>query len=184
MQRVAVKDGLHEIETQLRRLSELERRVLAKLLRRETVTRDTVTTFDEQLSVGDRVADRMAAFGGSWTFILLFLVTMLAWIVFNEMTAQPIDPFPFILLNLGLSCLAALQAPVILMSQNRMASMDRLDARHDYEVNLKAETEIGGLHEKMDRLRERELAELTVLIERQTQALARIEERLAARGMG
>jgi uncharacterized membrane protein len=179
-----VKDGLHEIETQLHRLSELERRVLEKLLRRETVARDTVATFEGQLSLGDRVADRVATFGGSWTFILLFVVTMLVWIAFNSVTAQPFDPFPFILLNLGLSCLAALQAPVILMSQNRMASMDRLDARHDYEVNLKAETEIGGLHEKMDQLRERELVELAALIERQTQTLARIEEHLAARGNG
>lgn len=171
-----------EIETQLRRLSEIERRVLAKLLSRETVARDTVAAFEGQLTLGERLADRMAAFGGSWTFILIFLLTMAVWMTFNARVERPFDPFPFILLNLALSCLAALQAPVILMSQNRMAAMDRLDARHDYEVNLKAEVEIGGLHEKMDHLRERELATLVELLERQAEILRRIDQRLGERG--
>lgn len=98
----------------------------------------------------------MAVFGGSWTFILLFGAVLLAWIALNSLIlariAKPFDPYPFIFLNLVLSALAALQAPVIMMSQNRQAARDRLDARHDYEVNLKAELEILAPHEKLDAL--------------------------------
>ena len=124
--------------------------MLAKLLRREAVSRDPAER-EEALTLGERVADRVASFGGSWTFIFLFLAAMAAWIALND-SAGAFDPYPFILLNLILSCLAALQAPVIMMSQNRQVAKDRLQAQHDYEVNLKAEMEIIGLHAKLDDL--------------------------------
>jgi uncharacterized membrane protein len=145
-----MREVVHDLEGQIGRLGLVERFVLAKLLRREAVSRDPVER-DEAVTLGERVADRVASFGGSWTFIFLFLATMAAWIGLNE-SGQPFDPYPFILLNLILSCLAALQAPVIMMSQNRQASKDRLQAQHDYEVNLKAEMEIIGLHAKLDDL--------------------------------
>jgi len=136
-------------------LGELERRVIAHTMRRERTARDINAEFDQQLTVGDRLADRIATFGGSWTFISAFVAVLLGWIAFNTERPASFDPYPFILLNLVLSCLAALQAPVIMMSQNRMAAKDRLDARHDYEVNLKAEMEIMQLHTKIDDLQQR-----------------------------
>lgn len=105
------------------------------------------------LNLGDRLADRVASFGGSWTFIAAFFGLLLGWIVLNIVGLRhPFDPYPFILLNLVLSCLAAIQAPVIMMSQNRKEQRDRLRAIHDYRVNLKAEHEIRLLHEKIDAL--------------------------------
>lgn len=128
---------------------------------------------EEKLGLGERLADRVAAFGGSWVFILCFGLILLTWILVNsEVLARwhrAFDPYPYILLNLFLSMLAAIQAPVIMMSQNRQAAKDRLQARHDYEVNLRAETEIAALHDKLDALRELELAE----------AMDRVERRLA-----
>ena len=110
------------------------------------------------------MADKVASFGGSWTFISLFMAVMVTWIFLNSFILiklnGPFDPYPYILLNLVLSMLAAIQAPIILMSQNRQAYKDRLSAEHDYEVNLKAELEITGLHEKMDSLREKQWSEL------------------------
>jgi uncharacterized membrane protein len=120
------------------------------------------------------VADRVASFGGSWTFIVLFLAAMAAWMLDNVEAARPFDPYPFILLNLVLSCLAALQAPIIMMSQNRQASKDRLDAQHDYEVNPKAEMEIMALHLKLDELREQHLTALAVAQAEQTKLLERL----------
>lgn len=169
---------LASLETQLARLGELERQGFAKLRHRRTAARDPNQAFDEQLTLGQRVSDRMAAFGGSWVFLGLFAAIMLAWMVYNTERPQPFDPYPFILLNLVLSCLAAVQAPVILMSQNRQSQRDRHDARLDYEVNLKAELEILTLHEKLDVLREKAWSELVALQERQLALLGRIEERV------
>src|SRR5947209_127945 len=111
---------------------------------------------DERLTFGQRIADKVASFGGSWTFIITFGVVILGWIGMNVtlLRAKPFDPYPFILLNLVLSCLAALQAPVIMMSQNRQSSKDRLQADADYETNLKAELEIAHLHKKVDKMYE------------------------------
>jgi len=136
-------------------LGELERRIFAHVLRRNRTSRDTTAEFDAELTFGERLADRIAVFGGSWGFISIFMAVLFAWIAFNLQRPASFDPYPFILLNLVLSCLAALQAPVIMMSQNRMAAKDRLDARHDYEVNLKAELEINQLQIKLDELCER-----------------------------
>jgi uncharacterized membrane protein len=126
------------------------------------------------MGFGERLADRIATFGGSWSFILMFLAVLLGWIAWNSERAS-FDPYPFILLNLVLSCLAAMQAPVIMMSQNRMAAKDRLDARHDYEVNLKAEMEIMQLHGKLDELQQRAWSQLIELQQAQLEALQRIE---------
>ena len=156
-------------------LGELERRVFAHVLHRQRTSRDTTAEFEEQLTFGERLADRIAAFGGSWGFISMFFAALLAWIAWNLERPAGFDPYPFILLNLVLSCLAALQAPVIMMSQNRMAAKDRLDARHDYEVNLKAEMEITQLHAKLDDLQQRAWAHLLDLQQRQLDCLQRVE---------
>ena len=109
---------------------------------------------EEELSVGEKLADKVAAFGGSWTFILVFFSFILIWILINIyfITQKPFDPYPFILLNLLLSCLAAIQAPIIMMSQNRQEQKDRIRGEHDYKINLKAELEIKILSEKIDHL--------------------------------
>jgi uncharacterized membrane protein len=161
-------------------LGELERRIFTHVLGRKRTSRDVTAEFDEQLSFGERLADRIASFGGSWTFISIFVAVLLAWIAYNVERPYGFDPFPFILLNLVLSCVAALQAPVIMMSQNRMAAKDRLDARHDYEVNLKAELEITQLHAKLDELQQRAWRDLIELQERQLECLHRLER--AAKG--
>jgi uncharacterized membrane protein len=135
-------------------LGDIERRIVAHIVRRDHMTRDVNAEFEQQLTFGQRLADRIAAAGGSWWFISVFLASLFAWIAYNVERPTGFDPYPFILLNLLLSCLAALQAPVIMMSQNRMAAKDRLDARHDYEVNLKAEMEITQMLAKIEELRD------------------------------
>lgn len=134
-----------------------EQRVIRHFTERLHVSRDVNRLFDDDRTFGQRVADRVATFGGSWPFIALFVAVLLVWVVVNSVVmprwGRPFDPYPYILLNLFLSMLAAVQAPLIMMSQNRMAAKDRLDAAHDYEVNLKAELEILALHEKLDELR-------------------------------
>jgi len=170
------------LEERLRRLGDLERGVITSLLTRQPSVRDPNRAFDEQTTFGQRVADRVALFGGSWTFIGLFLIGMIGWVALNEELARPFDPYPYILLNLMLSCLAALQAPVIMMSQNRQAARDRSDARSDYEVNVRSEMEILSLHTKLDLLRDQDWLRLTRLVEEQQQALRRLEERLGDAG--
>jgi len=135
-------------------LSSLERSVIESLAKHETLAEDVEAQFQKKLSLGERLADHIADFGGSWTFISLFGGFILVWIVINAVVllVRPFDPYPFILLNLMLSCLAAVQAPIIMMSQNRQESRDRLRSENDYRVNLKAELEIRQLHEKLDHL--------------------------------
>ncbi|MFH1660801.1 MAG: hypothetical protein FD131_2851 [Rhodocyclaceae bacterium] len=135
-------------------LSELEHEVLNSLQTHQTLAADIDSDYEEQWNLGQRLADRIATFGGSWTFLICFSVFIVIWIMMNSLVLywRPVDPFPFILLNLLLSCLAAIQAPVIMMSQNRQEAKDRLRARNDYQVNLKAELEIRQLHEKIDHL--------------------------------
>ncbi len=109
---------------------------------------------EAELTVGQKIADRVAAFGGSWTFIITFFSFIIVWMIINIwfLASKPFDPYPFILLNLILSCLAAIQAPIIMMSQNRQEQKDRQRSEHDYKINLKAELEIKLLSEKMDHL--------------------------------
>ena len=142
-----------------------ERHVIERVARRIAVSRDVTSSFEENRSFGERLADRIAAFGGSWTFLMLFGLAIATWVVINgillvKAEAGPFDPYPFILLNLFLSLVAAIQAPIIMMSQNRQAARDRVQASHDYEVNLKAEIEIMALHEKLDELRQKDLQDL------------------------
>jgi uncharacterized membrane protein len=143
------------LESEKGELSGLEREVLQSLKEQDLVSENLNESFEGILGLGDRIADRIALFGGSWGFILTFTGLCLVWIVFNSIhfiLTKPVDPYPFILLNLMLSCLAAVQAPVIMMSQNRQEAKDRLRSEHDYRVNLKAELEIRQLHEKLDHL--------------------------------
>lgn len=154
-------------------LPEREQRVLRRIAGRAAISRNVNEAFREELGLGDRVADRVAAFGGSWSFIFLFAAVILGWVGLNAWAvAAPPDPYPFVFLNLILSMLAAVQAPVIMMSQNRQAAKDRVAAAHDYEVNLKAELEIMSLHEKVDDIRMRQLEALFARIEAKVDALA------------
>ena len=139
-------------------LTTLEAEVVRSLREHELLAKDTEETFERALTLGQRLADRMATFGGSWSFLILFGVFLLGWIGVNSavLLTRPFDPFPYILLNLILSCLAAIQAPVIMMSQNRQEAKDRLRGQHDYQVDLKAELEIRHLHEKLDHLLSRQ----------------------------
>jgi uncharacterized membrane protein len=128
--------------------------VLTSIKDQELLSRNLNADSEDTNTFGQRVADKVAEFGGSWRFILSFMGFLVLWIVLNSllMLLRPWDPYPFILLNLILSCLAALQAPIIMMSQNRQEARDRLRAENDYRINLKAELEIRSLHAKMDLL--------------------------------
>lgn len=135
-------------------LSDLDNKVLKSIKKHSILTDRTDDPDAHALTFGERVADKVAFFGGSWTFILIFICIMVTWVTMNVvlLTNKAFDPYPFILLNLLLSCLAALQAPVIMMSQNRQAGKDRKQLKEDYMVNLKSEIEIRILHEKLDHL--------------------------------
>jgi uncharacterized membrane protein len=150
-------------------LSSREKRLIMALAhRKQPATPSVNDTVADTETVGDRIADRVARFGGSWTFILLFIATLIVWVAVNgflmEARARAFDPYPFVFLNLILSMVAALQAPIILMSQNRQANRDRVAAALDYDVNLKAELEIMAVHEKLDGLR---IDRLHALVEKQ-----------------
>ncbi|MDF2518467.1 MAG: hypothetical protein K0R59_3763 [Sphingobacterium sp.] len=146
-------------------LSQLDQQVIQSFKDNKVISASMDNDVATAASLGERVADKVAEFGGSWTFIISFVVFLLIWIALNMywLNNKGFDPYPFILLNLILSCVAALQAPVIMMSQNRQEAKDRERARNDYMVNLKAELEIRELHEKIDHLiirKEQELAEI------------------------
>ena len=171
---------------ELAHLGAAERRVIERFIQRAHAVRDTNAEFSDARTLGQRVADRVAAFGGSWTFIFLFGATLLAWVVLNSAVLarrhEAFDPYPYILLSLFLSMLAAIQAPVIMMSQNRQAAKDRFDAANDYEVNLKAELEIRTLHEKLDVLRDAQWVELVRMQQEQIALLTRLVERAGSTG--
>jgi len=135
-------------------LSVLEEQVVNSLKEHELLSKDINIEFDRKLTLGERLADKMAEYAGSWRFIGIFFGVLLLWIALNSIVLiwRPFDPYPFILLNLILSCIAAVQAPIIMMSQNRQELRDRLRSEYDYRVNLKAELEIRHLHEKIDHL--------------------------------
>ena len=168
-------------------LPEVERQVVQHLGERRHISRNTNLEFEKKLTLGQRLADRVAAFGGSWTFIIIFAAILLSWVLLNTLIltrySASFDSYPYILLNLFLSMLAAVQAPVILMSQNRQGVKDRLDAAHDYEVNLKAELEILSLHEKLDELREMKWSELITMQQEQLRLLTHLmKEHISADG--
>lgn len=164
--------------------SAVERRVLDVALHQKTVAKDAALQADAQRSFGERMADGVAAFGGSWTFIGLFALVIVLWSLVNTelLGTAAFDPYPYIFLNLMLSMLAAVQAPVILMSQNRQAERDRIAAAHDYEVNLRAELGIIALHEKLDALRVDQMATLIATEQEQIALLQRLVEARAPDG--
>ena len=142
------------LEQEKGEISTIEEQVIRSVKENELLSKNINAEFEQKLTYGERLADKIADFGGSWNFILIFGGVLLLWVAVNSMILiwRPFDPYPFIFLNLVLSCLAAVQAPVILMSQNRQESRDRLRSDHDYLINLKAELEIRHLHEKIDHL--------------------------------
>jgi len=169
------------LDSGVTRLSEREQRVILHIAKRSHIARNVNSVLEEQQTLGERLADRVAQFGGSWTFIMIFTGVLTAWIVLNSVALVRLggdfDPFPYIFLNLILSMVAALQAPVILMSQNRQAARDRLAASLDYEVNLKAEVEIMALHDKLDRIR---VEQLEGLLQDQTQRVEELDKLVRA----
>jgi len=142
------------METEHGELSALEKDVLDSIKNEELVSTNVDKQFDAKISFGQKLSDKIAEFGGSWKFIIIFLFIIVTWMFINAyvLLSKPFDPFPFILLNLVLSCIAAIQAPVIMMSQNRQEVKDRLRGEYDYKINLKAELEIRQLHQKLDHL--------------------------------
>jgi uncharacterized membrane protein len=145
------------LATPLAELAERERKVVDKALHRLAVSKPVFRGAEANLTIGQRLADDVARVGGSWTFIIGFAIFLAAWATWNGQAGRAFDPYPFIFLNLLLSMLAAIQAPIIMMSQNRQAARDRLQAEQDFEINLKAELEIMALHAKLDRLRAAEI---------------------------
>ncbi len=154
----------HLLHAGLSPLNARDRRVIARVARRVHTARNLNREFDDRLTMGERLADKVAAVGGSWGFIVGFCAFLVIWAAFNMavLAENAFDPYPFVFLNLLLSMLAALQAPIIMMSQNRQAAKDRLAAALDYEVNLKSETEIAVLNDKVDQL-QAQIAQLVAL---------------------
>ena len=163
----SLKCELHETEQRL--LDEL--RTLRRGLRGSP---EGSPAGEPQLTIGQRIADTVAATMGSWTFIIIQSVILMIWIALNVTAyVQQWDPYPFILLNLALSFQAAYAAPFIMMSQNRQQDIDRKSAEHDYQINIKAELEIELLHQKIDQLRETEVLQLTAAVRELTARLAK-----------
>jgi len=161
------------IETERGELSDLEKEVVESLAKNEILSMHVDQEFESKLTFGQRLSDKMASFGGSWRFIIIFACILVLWIFVNSLllTLKPFDPYPFILLNLILSCLAAIQAPIIMMSQNRQEAKDRLRASYDFQINLKAELEIRQLHQKLDHLLSRQWERLIEIQEVQIELL-------------
>src|SRR5712675_3012723 len=168
-----VKEVLQE---EIGELSALDQEVIESLEQHEILSSDTEKQFEKKLTFGERLSDRIAEFGGSWKFLIMFGAVIVVWIGANValLASRAFDPYPFILLNLILSCLAAVQAPVIMMSQNRAEARDRLRAENDYKINLKAELEIRHLHEKIDHLLRRQYNRLFEIQQIQIELLEEI----------
>jgi len=164
------------LETEKGELSALEEEVVRSLSEQEILSKNINIEFDQKLTFGQHLSDRLSDYAGSWGFIITFGGVLVLWIIINTVLLifRHFDPYPFILLNLVLSCLAAIQAPVILMSQNRQEARDRLRAEHDYLVNLKAELEIRHLHEKIDHLLKNQWQRLLEIQEIQTELMGEL----------
>lgn len=164
------------LEAEKGELTGLEQAVLDSLRRHEILSANVDAEQEQAWTFGERLADRIASFGGSWRFLILFMAFIAVWIAMNSLVLfwKPADPYPYILLNLLLSCLAAVQAPVIMMSQNRQETRDRARAEHDYQINLKAELEIRHLHEKLDHLLNHQWERLLQIQEVQVDLLAEL----------
>jgi uncharacterized membrane protein len=164
------------LEEEIGELSALDQEVIESLQQHEILSNDLSKQFEKKLTFGERLSDHIAEFGGSWKFLITFGAVLVVWIAINGalLVAHAFDPYPFILLNLILSCLAAVQAPIIMMSQNRAEARDRLRAENDYKVNLKAELEIRHLHEKLDHLLRRQYNRLFEIQQIQIELLEEI----------
>ena len=176
------KDYVKEVlEDEIGELSALDNEVIQSLEQHEILSADISKQFEKKLTFGERLSDHIAEFGGSWKFLITFGALIFVWIGANAvlLATRAFDPYPFILLNLILSCLAAVQAPVIMMSQNRAEARDRLRAENDYKVNLKAELEIRHLHEKIDHLLRRQYNRLFEIQQIQIELLEEISRRKA-----
>jgi uncharacterized membrane protein len=167
------------LQDELGELSTLDHEVIESLQEHEILSENIEHQFERKLTFGERLSDQIAEFGGSWRFIIFFGAVLLVWIAVNAfvLASRAFDPYPFILLNLILSCLAAIQAPVIMMSQNRSEARDRLRAENDYKVNLKAELEIRHLHEKVDHLLRRQYHRLFEVQQIQIELLEELAQR-------
>ena len=171
------RDYVKEVlEDEIGELSALDNEVIQSLEQHEILSADISKQFEKKLTFGERLSDHIAEFGGSWKFLITFGAVLVGWIALNALVLfnRGFDPFPFILLNLILSCLAAVQAPIIMMSQNRAEARDRLRAENDYKVNLKAELEIRHLHEKIDHLLRRQYNRLFEIQQIQIELLQEI----------
>ena len=162
------------LESERGELSSLEHEVIRSLQEHEILSTNIDASFEKKWTFGERLADRIATFGGSWAFLIAFGLFLVVWVGMNSLVLlwKPLDPYPFIFLNLILSCLAAIQAPVIMMSQNRQEAKDRIRSEHDYQINLKAELEIRHLHEKMDHLLSHQWERLVRIQELQLELLS------------
>jgi len=167
-------------ESQNEQIQKLHQIVEKAVDEEKLITDNLLNPPREVLKRGQRISDKVARFGGSWTFIIIFLIILIGWIAFNSLAAKHMefDPFPFILMNLVLSCIAAFQAPIIMMSQNRQEEKDRKRAENDYMINMKAELEVRSLHQKMDLLLEEQIKTLFDIQARQMKLLNEIKERL------
>lgn len=167
------------LEAEKGELTVLDKEVLESLSQQEILSRNPDEELQSALTRGQRLADRIAAVGGSWVFITWFAIVLFVWIIINSIAllSLPFDPYPYILLNLVLSCLAAIQAPVIMMSQNRQEARDRVHAMRDYQVNLKAELEIRHLHQKLDHLLSHQWERLVEIQEIQMELINEIRGR-------
>ena len=168
------------LESDKGEITSLEQEVLDSMREHEIIASNIEEELEEQWTLGERLADKIAEFGGSWMFLIVFGVFIAIWVLINTLVliSRPMDPYPFILLNLMLSCLAAIQAPIIMMSQNRQEAKDRVRSQHDYQVNLKAELEIRHLHEKIDHLISNQWERLVEIQEVQLEALSELGRKL------
>jgi uncharacterized membrane protein len=171
------------IEEEKGNIEELDKSVIRSINENEIITSDTNKSIQEVMKFGGKLADRFASFGGSWRFILIFAGILLIWIFINSfyMIKKPFDPYPFIFLNLILSCLAAIQAPIIMMSQNRQELKDRMRSENDYKVNLKSEIEIRTLHEKVNHLLLDQWSKMMSIQEIQMEILEEIKSGIQAK---
>src|SRR2546422_9993521 len=180
LEQYRAKKFLNYLEAEYQKMSDIEQSLVTKIARRGRVTKLVNTEFEAHMTFGQHLADRVAHFGGSWPFIFIFSAVLLGWMALNSwvLARHSFDPYPYILLNLVLSALAAIQAPVIMMSQNRQAEKDRLQSRQDYEINLMAEFRIRGLHDKLDSLRYKQWHELRHIQQRQLELLEHLHQEL------
>jgi len=170
------------IEEETGSIQELQNDVINCIKENEIITFNTGASVKEVLRMGDNISDKVAVFGGSWKFIIIFFIILFGWIFINSYVflMKPFDPYPFILMNLILSCIAAIQAPIIMMSQNRQENKDRIRSENDYKVNLKSEIEIRTLHEKVDHLLLDQWSKMMKIQELQIEILEEIKNKVDA----